>query len=88
MSQVKNPTKLFTGSAALGKIYALTSTNVSYPLLISEGLGVVLSGQDGIQQTTIPAQGDWVDTYDMYGGLGLEIDRENYKELLAQMGLR
>lgn len=87
-SQVKNPAKLFTGSAALGKIYALTSTNVSYPVLLAEGLGVLTSGQSGIERLTVPKQGDWVDTYDMYGGLGLDIDRENYKELLAQMGFR
>lgn len=87
-SQVKNPAKLFTGSAALGKIYALTSTNVSYPVLLGEGLGVLTSGQAGIERMTIPQQGDWVDTYDMYGGMGLDIDRDNYKELLAQMGFR
>ena len=28
INQIKDPTKLFTGSAAIGKIYALTSTNV------------------------------------------------------------
>lgn len=88
LSQVKNPTKLFTGSEAIGKIYALTSTNVSYPLLIKEGLGVVTSGQDGIKRMTVPQQGDWVDTYDMYGGMGLDIDRDKYQGLLAEMGLR
>lgn len=87
-SQVKNPTKLFTGSAALGKIYALTSTNVSYPVLLTQGLGVLTSGKDGIQRLTIPQQGDWVDTYDQYGGMGLDIDRDKYKKLLAEMGLR
>ncbi len=31
--QVKDPTKLFTGSEALGKVFALTSTNVPYSFL-------------------------------------------------------
>ncbi|WP_162012560.1 LCP family protein [Streptococcus sp. S784/96/1] len=87
-AQVKNPAKLFTGSAAVGKIYALTSTNVSYPVLLAEGVGILTSGRGGIERLTIPQQGDWIDTYDMYGGMGLDIDRDNYKELLAQMGLR
>ena len=88
MSQAKNPIKLFTGSAALGKVYALTSTNVSYPLLLSEGLGLFTKGRDNIEQMTVPQQGDWVDAYDVYGGMGLDIDRDKYQQLLAEMGLR
>ena len=45
INQIKDPTKLFTGSAAIGKIYALTSTNVSYSFLLKEGLSVITSGQ-------------------------------------------
>lgn len=81
--QVKDPTKLFTGSAAIGKIYALTSTNISYPVLLKDGLSTLLSGQKGVEQITIPANGDWVDAYDMYGGLGLAIDFDKYQEKLA-----
>lgn len=87
-SQIKDPTKLFTGSAAIGKIYSLTSTNISYPFLIKEGLGVLTSGKSGIEQTTIPAEGDWVDDYDMYGGKGISIDFDKYQKKLADLGLR
>ncbi|MCD0153070.1 LytR family transcriptional regulator, partial [Streptococcus agalactiae] len=30
VSQIKDPRRLFTGSAAIGKVYALTSSNLSY----------------------------------------------------------
>ncbi|SEI52269.1 LCP family protein [Streptococcus equinus] len=88
VSQIKDPSKLFTGSAAIGKIYALTSTNVSYPFLVKEGLGVVTSGKKGIEQKTIPEEGDWTDDYDMYGGLGISIDFNKYQEELKELGLR
>lgn len=88
VKQIKDPTKLFTGSAAIGKIYALTSTNVSYPFLLKEGLSVITSGQEGIEQTTIPAEGDWIDDYDMYGGLGIAIDFDKYQAELKELGLR
>lgn len=88
INQIKDPTKLFTGSAAIGKIYALTSTNVSYSFLLKEGLSVITSGQEGIEQTTIPAEGDWTDDYDMYGGLGIAIDFDKYQEELKELGLR
>ncbi|MCU9533710.1 LCP family protein [Streptococcus sp. CSL10205-OR2] len=88
IDQIKDPTKLFTGSAAIGKIYALTSTNVSYPFLISNGLSVVTSGKEGIQQETIPEFGDWIDDYDMYGGQGLAIDFDKYQNRLSELGLR
>lgn len=87
ISQVKDPTKLFTGSAAIGKIYALTSTNISYPLLLKEGLSTMIGGK-GIEHITVPSQGDWVDEYDMYGGLGILIDFEKYQGQLADLGLR
>ena len=88
VNQIKDPSKLFTGSAAIGKIYALTSTNISYPFLIKEGLGVVTSGQKGIEQKTVPAEGDWTDDYDMYGGLGIAIDFNKYQKELKDLGLR
>ena len=88
INQIKDPTKLFTGSAAIGKIFALTSTNISYPFLLKEGLSVVSSGQEGIEQITVPSEGDWVDEYDMYGGLGLSIDFDKYQSELSNLGLR
>ncbi len=36
--------------------------------------------RNGVERLTIPENGDWVDTYDMYGGQGLLIDFEAYKE--------
>lgn len=88
LSQVKDPTKLFTGSEALGKVYALTSTNLSFPVVMSTGLSTMTSGQQGIERLTIPEQGDWVEDYDLYGGLGLLIDMEAYQQRLAELGLR
>lgn len=87
INQIKDPTKLFTGSAAIGKIFALTSTNISYPFLLKEGLSVVSSGQEGIEQITVPSEGR-VDEYDMYGGLGLSIDFDKYQSELSNLGLR
>ncbi len=86
--QVKDPTKLFTGSEALGKVFALTSTNVPYSFLLTNGLSMAGDSRNGVERLTIPENGDWVDTYDMYGGQGLLIDFEAYKERLQQMGLR
>lgn len=88
VSQVKNPTKLFTGSEALGKVFAMTSTNIPYSFLLSQGLGAITSGQNGVERVTVPENGDWVDEYDMYGGLGLSIDFDQYKRQLSQLGLR
>ncbi|MGV3060683.1 LCP family protein, partial [Streptococcus hyovaginalis] len=88
LKQVKNPTKLFTGSEALGKIYALTSTNVSYPYLLQTGLSSLTSGDFKIDQNTIPEQGDWIDEYDIYGGQGLAIDFEKYQAELVKLGFR
>lgn len=88
LRQVKNPTKLFTGSEALGKIYALTSTNVSYPYLLRTGLSSITDGDFAIHQTTIPEQGDWIDDYDVYGGQGLTIDFDKYQKELSDLGFR
>ena len=86
--QVKDPTKLFTGAEALGKVFALTSTNVPSSFLLFNSFSLLLSSRNGVERLTIPENGDWVDTYDMYGGQGLLIDFEAYKERLRQMGLR
>ena len=45
-------------------------------------------GGKGIEHITVPSQGDWVDEYDMYGGLGILIDFEKYQGQLADLGLR
>ncbi|MGT2925213.1 LCP family protein [Streptococcus caviae] len=87
MSQIKNPAKLFTGSAALGKIYALTSTNISYGFLLSHGLSVLTNGKE-IEQITVPEYGDWLDDYDMYGGQALSINFKKYKKRLTKLGIR
>ena len=88
MHQIKDPTKLFTGSEALGKVFAMTSTNVPFSFLLTNGLGLVGSAGKGIERVTIPENGDWVDAYDMYGGQGLLVDFDAYKKKLYQMGLR
>ncbi|MEW4354141.1 LCP family protein [Streptococcus pneumoniae] len=87
-SQVKDPTKLFTGSEAAGKVFALTSTNIPYSFLLTNGLGVIGDAKNGIEKVTVPENGDWEDAYDMYGGQALLIDFEAYKKKLAQLGLR
>ena len=48
MHQIKDPTKLFTGSEALGKVFAMTSTNVPFSFLLTNGLGLVGSAGKGI----------------------------------------
>ena len=88
MHQIKDPTKLFTGSEALGKVFAMTSTNVPFSFLLTNGIGLVGSASKGIERITIPENGDWVDAYDMYGGQGLLVDFDAYKKKLSQMGLR
>ncbi|WP_394405081.1 LCP family protein [Streptococcus sp. 20-1249] len=88
LTQVKNPTKLFTGSEALGKVYSLTSTSVPFSFILTNGLGATVDGSNGVEQVTIPENNDWIDEYDVYGGSGLKIDFEKYKEKLAKMGFR
>ena len=88
ISQVKNPTKLFTGSEAIGKVFALTSTNMPYSFLLSNGVSVLSDASKGIQQKTMPENGDWVDDFDMYGGSGLSIDFDHYRSQLKKMGMR
>lgn len=88
IQQIKDPTKLFTGSEALGKVFALTSTNVPYSFLLTHGLSSLTDARNGVEKVTIPENGDWIDAYDMYGGQGLLVDFEAYKAKLAQLGLR
>ena len=86
--QIKDPTKLFTGSEALGKVFAMTSTNLPYSFLLTNGLSVLEGAQNGIERLTVPELGDWVDDYDVYGGQALLVDQNKYKTKLAQMGMR
>lgn len=88
ISQVKDPTKLFTGAAAVGKVFAMTSTNLSYSFLLTNGISMLQEAQNGVEQVTIPNEGDWVDALDMYGGSGLDIDFSKYKKVLDKLGMR
>lgn len=88
LNQAKDPTKLFTGSEAAGRVFALTSTTLPLSFLVTNGLPAALDGMHGVEQTTIPDNGDWVDEYDIYGGSGLKIDFEKYKNRLADLGFR
>lgn len=88
LEQIKDPTKLFTGSEALGKVFAMTSTNTPYTFLLTNGLPVLQGVQNGIEKITVPELGDWVDAYDVYGGMGLLVDQNKYKTKLAHMGMR
>ena len=88
LEQIKNPTKLFTGSEALGKVFGMTSTNLPYSFLLTNGLSVIEGAQNGIERLTVPELGDWVDAYDVYGGQGLLVDQNKYRTKLAQMGMR
>ena len=88
LEQIKDPTKLFTGSEALGKVFGMTSTNLPYTFLLTNGLSVIGGAQNGIERLTVPELGDWVDAYDVYGGQGLLVDQNKYRTKLAQMGMR
>ena len=88
LEQIKDPTKLFTGSEALGKVFGMTSTNLPYTFLMTNGLSVIEGAQNGIERLTVPELGDWVDAYDVYGGQGLLVDQNKYRTKLAQMGMR
>ena len=88
LQQIKDPTKLFTGSEALGKVFAMTSTNLPYTFLLTNGLSVLEGAQNGIERLTVPELGDWQDEFDVYGGQALRVDQNAYKNKLAQMGLR
>ena len=87
-TQIKDPTKLFTGSEALGKVFAMTSTNAPYTFLLTNGFPVLEGIQNGIEKLTVPELGDWVDAYDVYGGQALLVDQNKYQTKLSQMGMR
>ena len=88
LQQIKDPTKLFTGSEALGKVFSMTSTNLPYTFLLTNGLSILDGAQNGIERVTVPELGDWQDEFDVYGGQALRVDQDAYKNKLAQMGLR
>ena len=54
LEQVKDPSRLFTGSEALGKAFAMTSTNLPYSFLLTNGLSVLEGAQNGIERLTVP----------------------------------
>lgn len=88
MKQVKNPISLFKGPEALGKVYSLTSTNMSMTEMLDLGLSNAGSFKKRINSQTIPSDGDWIDSYDLYGGQGIEIDFDNYQSKLKELGFR
>ena len=88
LQQIKDPTKLFTGSEALGKVFSMTSTNIPYTFLLTNGLSILDGAQNGIERVTVPELGDWQDEFDVYGGQALRVDQNAYKNKLAQMGMR
>ena len=88
MKQLKNPLSLFKGPEALGKVYSLTSTNMSMTDMMDLGLSNAGSFKKGINSQTIPSDGDWIDSYDLYGGQGIEIDFDSYQDKLKELGFR
>ena len=88
IKQVKNPLSLFKGPEALGKVYSLTSTNLSMTEMLDLGLSNAGSFKHGINSKTIPSDGDWIDSYDLYGGQGIEIDFDSYQDKLKELGFR
>lgn len=88
MTQAKNPLKLFSGAEALGKVVAMTPTTVPQAFMLFHGPGVVMDAANGIERITIPEYGDWIDDYDIYGGMALRVDFEKYQQRLADLGLR
>lgn len=88
MKQVKNPISLFKGPEALGKVYSLTSTNMGMTEMLDLGLSNAGSFKHGINPITIPSDGDWIDSYDLYGGQGIEIDFDSYQDKLKELGFR
>ncbi|MDE1691225.1 LCP family protein [Streptococcus suis] len=88
MTQAKNPMKLFSGSEAIGKVVAMTPTTVPQSFMWLQGPGLLLDAANDIERVTIPENGDWVDDYDMYGGMALRVDFEKYQQRLAELGLR
>lgn len=88
MTQAKNPMKLFSGAEAIGKVIAMTPTTVPQSFMWLQGPGIMLDAANGIERLTIPENGDWIDDYDMYGGMALRVDFEKYQQRLTELGLR
>lgn len=88
LQQIKNPTKLFTGSEAIGKIMGMTSTSLPFSFLLTNGVSVLGDASNDIEHMTVPEMGDWRDEIDAYGGQALFIDFEKYKAKLAEAGFR
>lgn len=88
MTQAKNPMKLFSGAEAIGKVIAMTPTTVPQSFMWLQGPGIILDAANGIDRLTIPENGDWIDDYDMYGGMALRVDFEKYQQRLTELGLR
>lgn len=88
LTQAKNPTKLFSGSEAIGKVIAMTPTTVPQSFMLTNALSVAGDATNGVERITIPENGDWVDDYDIYDGLGLRIDFGKYQQQLADLGFR
>ena len=88
LEQVKDPTKLFTGSEALGKVFGMTSTNLPYSFLLTNGLSVLEGAQNGIEDS--PSQNlvtGWTLMISMVDKDFL-VDQNKYQTKLAQMGVR
>ena len=51
LEQIKDPTKLFTGSEALGKVFGMTSTNLPYSFLLTNGLSVLEGAQMALKDS-------------------------------------
>ncbi len=88
MTQAKNPMKLFSGAEAIGKIIAMTPTTVPQTFMFTQGMGIASDAANGIDRLTIPENGDWIDDYDLNGGMALRVDFEKYQQRLAELGLR
>lgn len=57
----------------------MTSTNVPYTFLLTNGLSVLDGAKNGIEKLTIPELGDWVDAYDVYGAWACWLIKTNIK---------
>ncbi|HFR3976358.1 TPA: LCP family protein [Streptococcus suis] len=88
MTQAKNPMKLFSGAEAIGKVIAMTPTTVPQTFMFTQGMGIASDAANGIDRLTIPENGDWIDDYDLNGGMALRVDFEKYQQRLAELGLR
>ena len=70
MIDVTLPEKI---NALIDNIIAFIDESIPFLNLSGDG-GIFGGGKKGIEQKTIPEEGDWTDDYDMYGGLGISID--------------